>query len=401
MSRQNEGLLVTDTRVLTPGGPLDGWLSVSGTRIAALGSGDPPAAGGAEVVDGSGCTLAPGFVDVHVHGAVGHETMDADGEGLRAMARFFAGHGVTSFLPTTWTATREETTAALEAVAGAAGRVAGGARILGAHMEGPYLNAEKCGAQDTAVIRPANRAEARAFLDSGVVRLVALAPEIAENGWLIDECVTRGITVSAGHTAASYDEMTAAVRRGVRQATHLFNAMTGLHHREPGVVGAALTLPEVTCEVIADTVHVHPAALRVAYAAKGPGGLCLITDALRPTGLPPGDYRLGDRTVRHGGGAVRLPDQTLAGSVLTLDTALRNYAAATGSGIAELWPALSANPARAAGVGDRTGTLEAGKDADLVLLDDDLQVTLTVAQGEVVHRREDTAISGTSAGAPG
>ncbi len=381
-------LLIYNAQLLTPLGPWPiGWLLADGPRIHSLGTGHPPTSAEGDntrVIDAQGLTLAPGFIDVHVHGAVGYEVMDADPEGLRAMARFYARHGVTSFLPTTWTATGEAILKALQVVRGCLGRVEGGATILGAHIEGPYLNASKCGAQDPALIRPAEPAEALPILDTGLVRLFALAPEIAGNGWLIDACVQRGITVSAAHTAATYAHMVAAVARGLRQTTHTFNAMTPLGHREPGVVGAALALPELMCELIADGIHVHPAAMRVLVQAKGVDKVILISDAIRGAGMPDGEYPIDTRVVHVRDGAVRLPDGTLAGSTLTMDRALGNILSATGLPLGIAWPMSSLNAARAIGVAATKGSLEVGKDADLVLLEPDATVRLTVAEGEIV-----------------
>jgi N-acetylglucosamine-6-phosphate deacetylase len=311
----------------------------------------------------------PGFIDLHVHGALGVDVLDADPEGLRRMARFFAGHGVTAWLPSTMTASGPDTERALEAVRAVAGPVDGGATVLGAYLEGPYLNPAKAGAQDPAHIRPADRAEAARLLDPGVARVLVLAPEIEENRWLIAEAIVRGVTVSAGHTDATYDQALQAVEDGVRHVTHAFNAMRSLGHREPGLLGAALVLPELRCELIADNVHVHPA----------------VSDALRATGLPDGAYTVGDRPAFSMDGAIRLGDGTLAGSVLTLDRALHNLQAATGRPLAELWPTASRNAAQAIGIDDAKGTLEPGKDADLVLLDPALRVVVTVAEGAVVH----------------
>jgi N-acetylglucosamine-6-phosphate deacetylase len=381
-------LLVTGARVLTPGGewPL-GWIAAEGRKIAAMGQGRPPPGteAGADVLPADGLIAMPGFIDLHVHGAVGAEVMDADPEGLARMARFFAGHGVTAWLPSTLTASGPDTERALEAVRAAAGPVDGGATILGAYLEGPYLNPVKAGAQDRAHIRPADRAEAARLLDPGVARVLVLAPEIEANRWLIADAAARGVTVSAGHTDATYDQAVAAVEDGVRHVTHAFNAMRPLGHREPGLLGAALVLPELRCELIADNVHVHPAAMRLLYAAKGPAGVVLVSDALRATGLAEGAYTVAGRPAFSVDGAVRLADGTLAGSVLTLDRALHNLQAATGRPLAELWPAASRNAAQAIGVDDAKGSLEPGKDADLVLLDPALKVVVTVAEGAVVH----------------
>jgi N-acetylglucosamine-6-phosphate deacetylase len=381
-------LLVTGARVLTPGGewPL-GWIAVEGRRIAAMGQGQPPPGtlAGADVLAADGLTAMPGFIDLHVHGAVGADVLDADPEGLRRMARFFATYGVTAWLPATMTASGPDTERALEAVRAVAGPVDGGATVLGAYLEGPYLNPAKAGAQDPAQIRAADRAEAARLLDPGVARVLVLAPEVEENRWLIAEAVARGVTVSAGHTDATYDQAVRAVEDGVRHVTHAFNAMPPLGHREPGMLGAALALPELRCELVADNIHVHPAVMRLLFAAKGPAGVVLVSDAVRATGLPEGAYTVGDQPAFSMDGAIRLADGTLAGSVLTLDRALHNLQAATGRPLAELWPAASRNAAQAIGVDDAKGSLEPGKDADLVLLDPALKVVVTVAEGSIVY----------------
>ena len=381
-------LLITDATVLAPDGPLSpGWLAAEAGHITAMGSGDPPAGHthADDVVDAGGATLAPGFVDVHVHGAVGHETMDADPDGIRRMAAFYASHGVTAFCPTTWTASREDTLAAVDAVAAAMATPGPGARILGVHLEGPFLSPERCGAQAPEHIRPADLDELTAWLDTGVVRLITLAPELAANREAIAVCRARGVTVSAGHTDATYEQARDAIELGIDHATHLFNAMSPLHHRTPGTVGAALSDPRVRCELIADGVHVHPGAMTVAWRAKGPDGLCLVTDALRAAGLPEGTYRFDERAVTHRDGAMWLDSGALAGSGLTMDRALRNFLSSTGASLAEAWPVASRTPARAAGAAGQTGELRVGARADLVLLDARLEVIRTVVGGATVE----------------
>jgi N-acetylglucosamine-6-phosphate deacetylase len=382
------GLLFRDVRLPVGGALTTGWLETRGPAIHALGAGEPAdAAPDATRVDGDGRTLLPGFVDVHTHGAVGTEVMDADADGLAALARFLAAHGVTSFLPTTWTNPPDRTLAALETIAAVMQRPRppDGARILGAHMEGPYLNPKRAGAQDPAYMRPPEPGELERYLDLGIVRLMTLAPELPANAPVLAELRRRGITASAGHTDATYAEMVAAVEHGVRHATHTYNAMRPLHHREPGTVGACLTIDALRCELIADGHHVDPAAMDVLVRARGVDAVVLVSDAVRPTGLREGTHRLDDRTVELRDGAVRLPDGTLAGSVLTLDRALLNLARATGRDPAMLWPATSANAAHSAGVADRKGRLEPGLDADLVLLGADGTVQLTVVEGEPAY----------------
>ena len=388
MTRTSQHLLIHHARLFTPQqAGRTGWLLVEGGQIRSIGFGTAPDFEGVsslQRVDAMGDILLPGFIDLHVHGAMAHELMDASPSGLEAMARFYASHGVTSFLATTWTSSRESIMKALELVEEMRGPIHEGATLLGVHLEGPYLHPDRCGAQEVTHIRRAEKEEAMTFLDTGVIRLLALAPEYKENEWLIDECVKRGITVSAAHTTASYEQMQMAVARGVSHVTHTFNAMQPLGHREPGTVGAALTLPQLSCELIADNVHVHPAAQKILVDSKTPAGVILITDSIRPAGLPAGDYMLDDRSVNNRTGAVRLADGTLAGSILTMERALQNVCTATGRSLAEMWPASSLNAARAIGISSCKGSLEVAKDADLVLLDDSFKVHLTIAQGEIV-----------------
>jgi N-acetylglucosamine-6-phosphate deacetylase len=233
---------------------------------------------------------------------------------------------------------------------------------------------------------PPEPGELERFLDLGIVRLMTLAPELPHNAAVLTELTRRGITASAGHTDATYEQMVAAVDGGVRHATHTYNAMRPLRHRDPGTVGACLTIDALRCELIADGHHVEPAAMDVLFRARGRDAVVLVSDAVRPTGLPEGTYPLDDRTVEVRDGAVRLPDGGLAGSVLTLDRGLRNLAAATGRDFAELWPAASANAAASIGVADRKGRLATGMDADLVLLDGEGTVQAVVVEGEPVER---------------
>lgn len=391
MNNSAQRLLIHNARLFTPNHPgLIGWLLAEQGRIRALGFGDVPVfsdESSIQSLDAEGHNLLPGFIDLHVHGAMGHEVMDASAPGLEEMARFYASHGVTSFLATTWTADRPSIMGALDLVNELQGRIRGGATLLGAHVEGPYLNPTRCGAQDVNLIRRAEKEEALEFLESGVIRLLALAPEFDENLWLIDECVRRGIAVSAAHTAANYEQMQRAAAHGVTQLTHSFNAMNGLGHRELGTIGAAMAIPQFSCELIADNIHVHPAAQKILVNVKGPAGVILITDAIRAAGLPEGDYMLDTRGVRIQDGAVRLPDGTLAGSVLTMERALQNVCSATGRSLGEMWVTSSLNAARAIGVSSQKGSLEVGKDADLVLLDGSFHVQMTVIKGETVFSK--------------
>lgn len=393
----SQRLLIHNARLFTPNHPgLTGWLLAENGFIHAIGFGNTPdfaSDGSVHSLNANGQNLLPGFIDLHVHGAMGHELMDASPSGLETMARFYASHGVTSFLATTWTESRESLNKALELVEEMQGRIQEGATVVGVHLEGPYLNPVRCGAQDVTHIRRAEKEEALEFLDHGVIRLLALAPEYDENLWLIDECVRRGITVSAAHTTANYEQMQRAVEHGVTQLTHSYNAMQPLGHRELGTIGAAMTLPQINCELIADNIHVHPAAQKILVDVKTPSGVILVTDAIRSAGLPEGDYILDERPIHIREGAVRLPDGTLAGSVLTMERALRNVCAATGRPLEEMWVTSSLNAARAIGLSARKGSLEIGKDADLVLLDNAFNVSMTIIQGEVVFSPNEKLIT--------
>ena len=390
MTLPDHRFLIQNARLFTPNHTgLMGWLLIESEMIRSMGFGNTPdfsEDASIQSLDAQGNNLLPGFIDLHVHGAMGHEVMDASPTGLEEMARFYASHGVTSFLATTWTADHPSIIKALELVEEMQGPIQGGATLLGVHLEGPYLNPTRCGAQDVNLIRRAAKEEALEILDTGVIRLIALAPEFEENLWLIDECVKQGITVSAAHTTANYTQMQKAAEHGISQLTHSFNAMEGLGHRELGTIGAAMILPQISCELIADNIHVHPAAQKILVDVKTPSGVILVTDAIRAAGLPDSDYMLDERSVHIENGAVRLSNGTLAGSVLTMEHALKNVCSATGRSLTEMWITSSLNAARAIGVSSQKGSLEVGKDADLVLLDESFNVQLTVAQGEIVFK---------------
>ncbi len=365
-----------------------GWLAVENSKITHIGAGIPPQFPQGKytrILDAAGKILLPGFIDFHLHGGVGQEAKDATPDALQKMAQFYARHGVTAFLPTTWTANRFATQKVVDVVAEMVGPVEGGATILGLHLEGPYLNPARCGAQDPDLIRKADLDEVRSFFKSGIVRLFVLAPEFPENMTLLDECTRHGIVPSVGHSSATYEQVKAAVQRGLRHATHTFNAMTPLGHRELGTVGAVMLLPEISCELICDNIHVHPGAQKILIDVKTPAGVILVTDAVRGAGMPEGEYPIDNRTIIVKDGAVRLPDGTIAGSILTMELALKNAWINSQRSLKEVWRMSSLNAAREIGVSAHKGSLEVGKDADLVLLDDDFHVQLTIAEGRIIY----------------
>ncbi len=378
-------LLITNGRVVTPDGEMS-WVLAENGRIAAVGVGQPPTAESTLRLDVGGGWVLPGFIDMHVHGSVGADTMDATPEALRRMAQFFAVHGVTGFLATTVTAPDAAIQRALENVAACLGPQPDGAAILGVHLEGPYINVKAKGAQAGEYVRLAHPDEYRRYLDLNVIREVTVAPEFPENHAFIRDCVARGIVVSIGHTQATYEDVLKAVDLGARQATHTFNAMTGVHHRLPGVAGAALTLDAIKAEAITDTIHVHPAILNLIVRAKGPHGVIAVTDAMRGAGMGEGQFDLGGQAVFVRGERATLADGTLAGSILTMDAGFRHLAAATELSPAALAPIFSGNAAAQLGL-SRKGHIAPHMDADLTILDSALHVWGTVVDGRVVYRR--------------
>ena len=373
---------IRNGRILTPEAELRGQeLVVADGRIAAL---RYPGEDGGEILDAQGLWLAPGLIDLHVHGALGCDVLDATQTALTTMAHYFAQHGVTSWLPTTMSASREAIVAVLDAVA-ACPQPPDGAQHLGVHVEGPYLCSAWRGAQVLAALRLPDPQEYGTWLRSGVVRLITLAPELPGADRLIDAGRRLGIEFAIGHSGADYETVLAAAERGLRQATHTFNGMAGLHHRAPGTLGAVLDDDRILAQLIGDGLHVHPAMIRLLLRAKGTERVILISDAMRATGLGDGDFELGGQAVTVRGGAARTLDGALAGSTVTLDEILRRVMRHAGLSLAQALPMASAVPAAALGLAGRKGTLQPGTDADLILLDDEAQVRLTMVAGRVVY----------------
>ncbi|WP_374711633.1 N-acetylglucosamine-6-phosphate deacetylase [Symbiobacterium terraclitae] len=383
MKRWLKGALILPDRVV-PNGLLaceDG--KISGVWDLEADAGAPAVPDGAEVVERG--YIAPGYIDIHVHGGGGGDFMDADPEAVVAITTCHARHGTTGLLATTLTAPEEELIRAFRAVKAAPRR---GAQILGFHVEGPFINMQHKGAQNPAYVRPASVAEIDRWLAEGRPDdrwHVTLAPEIEGALEAIRHLAGRGAVVSAGHTDCTYDQLRAGVEAGVSHVTHLFNAMRGLHHREPGTVGGALSLPGVTVELIADGVHVHPASMQVAVRARGAANVLLVTDAMRAAGLGDGEFTLGGLPVTVKDGAARLHSGALAGSVLTMERGVQNLVHMVGLDLPTAVAMASLHPARRLGLEARKGSLAVGKDADLLILDDKLEVMTTIIGGEVFY----------------
>ncbi len=338
-------------------------------------------------LDAGGHWVVPGLIDIHVHGGSGSDTMDADPQALPNMARFFAERGVTSFLPTTVATSAEQVTAAIQRV-GSYRQTSDGARVLGIHLEGPYLQHQYRGAQPPQHLRLAHPQEYLPWLESGLVKLFTVAPEIEGVLSLIERGSAVGVKFAVGHSAASYETMRDAVAKGLTQSTHTFNGMPPLHHREPGVIGAVLTETCIYAQVIADGVHLHPAVVKLVFEAKGVRRTVLITDAVRAAGAADGTHRLGDQIITVKDGIARTDSGSLAGSTLTMDQALRNAHAFTNRPWDELLPSATCVAAESLGLADQIGSLKPGAYADVVFMDEDFQPRLTMVAGEVVFQKK-------------
>jgi N-acetylglucosamine-6-phosphate deacetylase len=340
-------------------------------------AGHPPA--GSDVAEGF---IVPGFIDIHVHGGNGADFMDAEDEAVSRVRRFHATEGTTALAATTLSASRQHLHEAVTRLARASRF--DGAAICGIHLEGPYISVTRAGAQDVGSIRPAEILELSALLaEAPHLRwMMTVAPEIEGVRALIEHFRDR-ILFSIGHTAAEYADCVAALGWGASHFTHLFNSMTGLEHRKPGAVGAALTSVDATAELIADGIHVHPAVLRIA-ALGMPHRIALVTDAVRASGMPEGKYRLYEHEITVADGAARLADGTLAGSVLTMRRAVQNMVELAGLPLELVLPLATEVPARILGVGNRKGKLAPGYDADVVVLTDRFEITATYLRGERV-----------------
>ena len=325
-----------------------------------------------EVLDCTGCTLVPGFVDVHTHGAMGADACDADAAGLQRFADHQLSHGVTSFCPTTMTVSHGQIQTSLEVIRDFAKSQTRGAKVVGIHLEGPYIAKARKGAQAEEHVMVPDFEEFKEYFEASgkMIRIVSVAPECDDSGFV--EQAAGLCTVSIAHTTADYDTAKAAFDRGVTHATHLYNAMNGLNHRNPGVVGAVFDDERVTGELICDGFHIHPAALRIAFKQLE-GRVCVVSDSMRAAGMTDGEYDLGGQTVTVRGKTALLPDGTIAGSVTNLHEELKNLVS-FGIPLETAVRAMTLTPAGEIGLADTIGSLAVGKKADIVVLDKALEI---------------------------
>ena len=339
----------------------------------------------ARIIDAAGKYVIPGLVDVHIHGYLGEDASDGSFDGIRIMAEGVAKNGVTSFLPTTMTVSYDELRAAFAQIRKGMEESKAeswqGAEILGVNAEGPFINPSKKGAQAGENIRPGDADFLKEYLD--IIRVFTIAPEMPGNMDCIREMAGKCL-ISMGHTNATFDEAKAGIEAGVGHVTHLFNAQTALMHRDPGVVGAALTDDRVSTELIADAFHVNANLFPLVAKLKG-DKLVLITDCTRAGGLADGEYTLGGQPIFVNGIECRLADGTIAGSVLRLNHAVRNLLKYTDLPVWEAVNAASLNPAKRIGADAAKGSLEAGKDADIVLCTEEFEVCRTIVGGRTIY----------------
>jgi N-acetylglucosamine-6-phosphate deacetylase len=344
---------------------------------------------GVQVIDYGDAYIAPGFVDLHLHGALGKDVMDGREESVRTIAKHQANNGVTGFLGSTMSAPLDSVLEAVRMIKNTA-QVPLPSEVLGVHVEGPFVSIQKKGAHSASYIRGMTGKDCKRLADAinGLHAIISLAPEVEDNMRFVSQLKEQGFVVAIGHTDATYDQALESFAKGVTHATHLYNAMSGFDHREPGVVGAVLDSEDVTAELIADGVHVHPAALRLAVARKGPERICLVTDSMMATGVGDGLYNWGDEEieVQRNRATIR-KSGILAGSVLTLSAAIKNMIDWTGVTINQAINMASLNPSCVLGLEDEIGSIQNGKLANLVVLDQDFRIVDTLLRGKSVLKK--------------
>lgn len=339
------------------------------------------------IVDCGENYIAPGFIDIHFHGALGRDVMDASTENLEILASYQASQGVTGFLGATMLSSVDSTLAAIETLKKVT-NLDLDSEILGAYVEGPFINVKKKGAQNPQYIDVWTEEKIHRLTEAaqGMITVFPIAPEVPSFMVRIKELKRKGFILAIGHSMATYEQASLSFRTGITHATHLFNAMADFNHREPGVIGAVLDSKSVTAEIIADGMHVHPASIRMALACKGTEKICLVTDSVKTTGLGNGDFTLGkDQISVEGDRAVLSNSDILAGGVVSLSQAMRNMLEWTNLSLPQIVQMITLTPARILGLEDRCGSLERNKQSSLVFLDDEFNVIKTILKGHEVY----------------
>lgn len=383
--------------ILTPAEEIrNGVILVEGHRIAKVGPRDQvKIPQSAAVIDYQDRTVVPGFIDIHIHGAVGYDLMEATPEAVAAVGKYLARHGTTSYAATTVAASLERTLNAAKGLgeiirASNSSHVVSdkisGAQPVCIHLEGPFLNVKRRGAHPASQIQKPSVELLAKFLDAadGTVRILTIAPELEGALTVLEYARSKGLKVGIGHSNATYEEARSAIEAGATHAVHFFNAMRPFMHRDAGIIGAVLTDDRISAELICDGIHVEPTAIRLLVRQKGLDRLILVSDSLSGAGMPDGNYRLGNFTVHVAGGVCRTVDGSLAGSTIMLDAALRNLSAYAGLSYKDCLPCITSNPARILGLETQKGVIAPRADADLAVLDQQFYVTQTYVRGRPV-----------------
>lgn len=372
--------VIKSTNIITEKGIVDGFVVINNNKIETVQPGIY--SGEDNVYDYQNAYIMPGFIDIHIHGGYGEDAMDASFEGLKHLSKSLLSEGTTSFLPTTMTQSNENIVKALQNIKNVYKSDHEGAEILGIHLEGPFISEEKIGAQNPKFVQQPNVQQLKTFQEQSgnLIKVITFAPEKEGAKAMIESFPE--IIFSIGHSAATYEQAEQAVMDGARHITHLYNGSSGFLHREPGVVGMALTNDDVHTELIVDGLHAHPASVKLAITAKGNEKFYLITDAMRAKGKPDGVYDLGGQAVTVKDGEARISSGALAGSVLRMNHGLKHLLEYSGRDLSELWRVTSLNQAIALKVDDSKGSIKEGKDADIVILDEHFEVISTIKSGK-------------------
>lgn len=361
-----------------------GYIIIDNGKIAQIGTGEYQ--GELTTIDLKGQHVLPGFIDIHMHGGYGEDAMDASFEGLKHLSESLLSEGTTSFLATTMTQSDENIIKALKNIVNYQGQQdnLNAASIVGIHLEGPFISEHKVGAQNPAYVQRPSVAKIQQFQEiaNDQIKVMTFAPEV-EGARETLAALHNQINFSIGHTVATFDEVNEAVAHGAKHVTHLYNAGTAFEHRNPGLSGAAWVNDKLSTESIVDGIHSHPASIKIAYKQKGNKRFFLITDAMRAKGMPDGEYDLGGQNVKVKGSEARLASGALAGSILKMNEGLKNLIKFTGASLDDLWRVTSLNQAIALNIEDNKGSIAVGKDADIVVVDDDIHVLTTIKSGEV------------------
>lgn len=385
-------LALTNLEIITPFRIIEGGtLLIDGKKISAVGrKKDVTIPPGYKILNFEGAMLTPGFIDLLVHGGGGYGFADMSVEAVENISQFFFRHGTTGLLAALYSKNEKDMVADVHRIAEFCQNSKGSRNVWGLHLEGPFINRDYHGAMKPEYLwKPSIDGWTKLFnASNGYIRLMTIAPELPGSDEVMRAAARDGVVLSIGHSSANYQEILTAIDNGAAQITHIFNAMKPFHHREPGVALGALLHNELKVELIADGIHVHPAVMKLIYKIKGDGGILLITDAIRASGMPNGEYTFMDQDIIVKNGRAYLPGGTLAGSTLTMEQAVKNMVTLVDVPVTDAVRMASLNGAKVLGLEHQKGIINVGKDADLVVMDKDFEVLLTVYEGSIKYAKD-------------